>query len=102
MFHIQRVKCFFSFHKLVLVATDKSCKWMDNGKVTSVIHLSFYECSCCGKRRMGHISSKDKRHGFVPIAVERWMTAGYLDGDAQRIHRETGNVHHLRVVSIRE
>lgn len=102
MCSFQRIKCFFGFHQLLLVATDKSCKWTTNGKVSSVVHLSFYECSCCGKRRVGHLSSKDKSHSVVPVTIERWVKGGYLDQDAERIHRHTGNVHHLRVVSIRE
>lgn len=99
MFDIQRIKCFFGSHKLVLVATDKSCKWGTHNKVTASIHLSFYECSCCGKRLMGHISIKDRRHSVVLVTVERWVKGGYLDEDAERIHRHTGNVHQLRVVS---
>jgi len=80
---LQRARCFFGKHDLVLVATDSACRWMDRGSPVGHVHLSFYECGICGKR----IASGEKKgvlsHDAALARMERWVKARSLPPEAK-------------------
>lgn len=79
-----KLRCLIGVHVWDLVATENGCYWTGFGD-NDYIHLSFYRCSHCGKRRATatkNIRGIIRNHKAASAYMERWQLAGYLPSDA--------------------
>lgn len=75
-----KLRCLIGMHVWDLVATHSSCRWLGLGEA-DYIHLTFYRCALCNKRKA--TASKNLRffgseHAGASTYMQRWRMAGHL------------------------
>lgn len=75
-----KLRCLLGLHVWDLVATHSNCRWM-GFESPDHIHLTFYRCALCNKRKATaskNLSFFGSKHAGASTYMQRWRMAGHL------------------------
>ena len=84
----QKLKCKFNLHKWITIARNSEyyTTYTDRNDYKRYWIMSFYQCSCCGKRSFkDNYDAYGKHHG-IELAKLNWIECGTIPKDSTVIN----------------